>query len=66
MNWVLVVIYFVDFDVVGLFDFGLFGNYYCCQIDCWIKQYWVSEIGIILVMDELIVWLDVYVLEDDG
>lgn len=66
MNWVLVVLYGVDVDVVGFVDYGKLGNYFECQMGCWFKQYCVFEINYIQVMEDLMVWLENNQFVDDG
>ena len=47
----------VDFEGVGLSDFGKQGNYYARQIDRWSKQYKLSETESIVEMNRLMRWL---------
>ncbi|MFK5981094.1 MAG: phosphotransferase family protein [Rhizobiaceae bacterium] len=66
MNRVLAAIHDVDIDKAGLLDFGPEGNYYRRQIDRWTKQYRSSETENIPAMEELMVWLDNNIPDDDG
>ncbi|MCV0425579.1 MAG: phosphotransferase family protein [Roseibium sp.] len=66
MNRVLAAIHSIDLEARGLADFGPSGNYYRRQIDRWTKQYRATETETISAMDELILWLDASVPEDDG
>ncbi len=57
MNEVLAELHMVDYDAVGLGDFGRPGNYFARQISRWTKQYQLSETQSIPEMDNLIAWL---------
>ena len=47
----------VDYQAVGLGEFGKPGNYFGRQIARWSKQYRASETRVIASMDNLIAWL---------
>ena len=66
MNAALAAIHRVDFEAVGLGDFGRPGDYFRRQIDRWTAQYRASETETIPEMDALIAWLDANVPADDG
>jgi len=65
MNRVVAALHKVDYDKVGLGDFGRPGNYVARQIDRWTKQYRASETEKIEAMDRLIDWLPKNVPADD-
>ena len=66
MNRVLVALHQVDFEAVGLSDFGKPGNYFQRQYDRWSGQYRASEMQNIQAMETLIDWLGKHLPEDDG
>ncbi|MES0810404.1 phosphotransferase family protein [Roseibium sp. SCPC15] len=66
MNRVLAAIHSIDLEARGLTDFGPAGNYYRRQIDRWTRQYRASETESIPAMNDLIMWLDGNIPEDDG
>jgi len=66
MNKVLAAIHSVDLAEVGLSDYGKPGNYFERQLSRWTKQYKASEIDVIPAMDQLMVWLENNMPEDDG
>jgi len=57
MNETLARLHTVDYEKIGLGDFGKPGNYFARQISRWTKQYQASETGTIPEMDRLIEWL---------
>lgn len=57
MNEVLAELHMVDYEAVGLGDFGRPGNYFARQISRWTKQYQLSETQVIPEMNKLIEWL---------
>jgi aminoglycoside phosphotransferase (APT) family kinase protein len=59
-------LHLVDFEAIGLGDFGRPGNYYARQIHRWTKQYRASETARIEEMERLIEWLPEHVPEDDA
>ena len=65
MNETLARLHAVDYQALGLGDFGKPGNYFARQINRWSKQYQASISGDIPEMDRLIEWLPVNVPEDD-
>lgn len=66
MNRVLAALHSVDYQAVGLGDFGRPGSYFARQIGRWSKQYRASETETLTDMDALIDWLEVNQPEDDG
>ena len=54
---VLAALHAVDYEAVGLGDFGRHGNYYERQIGRWSKQYVASKTEEIPAMDKLMAWL---------
>jgi aminoglycoside phosphotransferase (APT) family kinase protein len=57
MNAVIAALHEVDYEGVGLGDFGRPGNYMARQIARWSRQYRASETETIAAMDNLIEWL---------
>ena len=57
MNRVIAALHKVDFQAIGLSDYGKPGNYFARQIGRWSKQYQASETEKIEAMDNLIAWL---------
>lgn len=65
MNRVIAALHRVDYQAVGLGDYGKPGNYFARQIARWTKQYRASETEKIGAMEDLIVWLPKHIPEDD-
>lgn len=65
MNEVLAELHMVDYEAVGLGDFGRPGNYFARQISRWTKQYQLSETQTIPEMDNLMAWLPDNIPEGD-
>jgi len=57
MNETLARLHMLDYEKLGLADFGKPGNYIARQISRWTKQYVASETVKIPEMDRLMVWL---------
>ena len=57
MNRVIAALHSVDYQAVGLGEFGKPGNYFGRQIARWSKQYRASETHPIPSMENLIAWL---------
>ena len=66
MNRVLAALHSVDYEAVGLGDFGKPGSYFARQLGRWTQQYRASETGTIADMDDLIGWLENNQPPDDG
>jgi aminoglycoside phosphotransferase (APT) family kinase protein len=65
LNRVIAALHRVDYEALGLADYGRPGNYFVRQIDRWTKQYRASETEKITAMDSLIAWLPAHVPADD-
>lgn len=61
---VLAALHGVDYEAVGLGDFGRHGNYYERQISRWSKQYVASQTEEIPAMNALMEWLPANVPQD--
>ena len=66
MNQVLATLHSVDVNQVGLADYGRPGSYFERQLSRWTKQYRLSETNKINEVDELILWLEQHLPQDDG
>lgn len=66
MNEVLAAMHTLDYEALGLGDFGKPGNYFERQIGRWTKQYRASETDRIAEMEHLIEWLPKNVPSDDS
>jgi len=66
MNRVLAALHSVDYEAVGLGDFGRPGSYFARQLGRWTKQYRASETETMADMDALIDWLERNQPEGDG
>src|SRR5437762_3023144 len=64
MNAVIAALHSVDYEAVGLGDFGRPGNYMGRQIARWSRQYRASETEAIPAMDALIDWLPQHLPEE--
>ncbi|MGZ5031959.1 MAG: phosphotransferase [Usitatibacter sp.] len=65
MNRVIAALHKVDYQAIGLADYGRPGNYFGRQIDRWSRQYKASETEKIEAMDKLIEWLPRNIPEGD-
>jgi aminoglycoside phosphotransferase (APT) family kinase protein len=65
MSEVLARLHLVDWQRVGLADYGRPGNYFGRQIRRWTEQYRASETETIPSMEQLIAWLPQHVPGDD-
>ncbi|HZP87171.1 MAG TPA: phosphotransferase [Burkholderiales bacterium] len=65
MNRVIAALHQVDYEAVGLGDYGKPGNYLQRQIARWTKQYRASETEKIEAMERLIEWLPQHIPADD-
>jgi aminoglycoside phosphotransferase (APT) family kinase protein len=65
MNDTLARLHRVDYEAVGLGDYGKPGNYFARQIHRWTKQYRASETETVATMDLLMQWLPAHIPEDD-
>jgi aminoglycoside phosphotransferase (APT) family kinase protein len=66
MNAVIAALHSVDYEAVGLGDFGRPGNYMGRQIARWSRQYRASETEGIAAMDALIDWLPQHLPEESA
>lgn len=65
MNETLARLHSVDFQAVGLGDFGKSGNYMARQISRWSKQYAASKTDHVEAMEHLLRWLPDNLPDDD-
>jgi aminoglycoside phosphotransferase (APT) family kinase protein len=65
MNDAIAKLHSVDYEAVGLADYGKKGSYFSRQISRWSKQYQASVDEPCPVMDELIQWLTDHIPEND-
>ena len=65
LNKNLAVLHNLDYESLGLCDFGVPGNYFARQISRWSKQYRYSETKKIKEMDKLIEWLPQNIPDND-
>ena len=65
LNKNLAVMHNLDYESLGLSDFGVPGNYFARQISRWSKQYRYSETKKIKEMDKLIEWLSQNIPDND-
>jgi aminoglycoside phosphotransferase (APT) family kinase protein len=66
VNAVIARLHTVDYEAIGLADYGRPGNYFERQIARWTKQYRASETVTIDAMDRLIEWLPGNVIADSA
>ncbi|MEG9862176.1 MAG: phosphotransferase [Parvularculales bacterium] len=64
-NKTLAQLHMLDYEIMGLTDFGKPGNYFARQISRWTKQYQASETERIEAMNKLIEWLPNNIPDDD-
>src|SRR5450759_2585093 len=65
MNRVIAALHCVDYEALGLADYGKPGNYIERQVGRWSKQYKASETEKIEAMDNLIAWLPQHIPPGD-
>ncbi|MEM7523949.1 MAG: phosphotransferase [Pseudomonadota bacterium] len=65
MNRVLAALHSVDYQAVGLTDFGRPGSYFARQLSRWTKQYRASETETVQDLEDLIAWLEARCPTDD-
>jgi aminoglycoside phosphotransferase (APT) family kinase protein len=65
MNRVIAALHTVDYQAIGLGDYGKSGSYFSRQIDRWTKQYRAAETEKIEAMDNLIAWLPQHIPPGD-
>lgn len=59
-------LHLIDYQKIGLGDFGKPGNYFGRQIDRWSKQYKAAETGKVEAMNNLMDWLPTAIPADDA
>jgi len=62
---VLASLHALDYDAIGLSDYGRPGNYFARQIRRWSAQYEASKTREIASMDRLVEWLPANIPDDD-
>lgn len=62
----LAKLHLVDYEAIGLGDFGRPGNYFARQISRWTKQYQLSETEEIVEMNRLMEWLPDNIPHDES
>ncbi len=65
MNETLARLHGMDYEALGLSDFGKPGNYFARQISRWSKQYRASVTTPIAEMERLLDWLPAHIPADD-
>ena len=66
MNDTLAKIHLVDWEAMGLADYGKPGNYMARQVGRWTKQYMASKTGNMEAMENLIKWLEKNIPADES
>ncbi|MBI1238875.1 MAG: phosphotransferase [Alphaproteobacteria bacterium] len=66
MNATLARLHMLDYQKIGLTEFGRPGNYFARQISRWSKQYVASVTETIEAMDKLMAWLPEHIPADDS
>ncbi len=66
LNATIADLHNIDYEALGLADYGKPGNYFARQISRWSRQYRASEIQSIPEMDRLIDWLPGNVPDDES
>ena len=64
-NQVISALHQVNFESIGLGDYGKHGNYVARQVSTWTKQYLASQTDDIEAMNNLIEWLPKNIPDDD-
>jgi len=64
-NKVISALHQVNFESIGLGDYGKHGNYVARQVSTWTKQYLASQTDDIEAMNNLIEWLPKNIPDDD-
>ncbi len=65
MNDVLAKLHMVDYEAIGLADYGRVGGYIARQVSRWSKQYAASKTEDIVAMDKLMAWLPENIPDDN-
>jgi aminoglycoside phosphotransferase (APT) family kinase protein len=66
VNRTIARLHTIDYEALGLGDFGRPGNYFARQVSRWTKQYRASELHRIEAMERLIEWLPGNIPADDS
>ncbi|HEX5787407.1 MAG TPA: phosphotransferase family protein [Woeseiaceae bacterium] len=66
VNRTIARLHTIDYEALGLGDFGRPGNYFARQVSRWTKQYRASESHRIEAMERLIAWLPGNIPADDS
>ena len=66
MNRVIALLHSIDYESIGLADYGRPGNYFARQIKRWSDQYRASETMRIDAMDALIEWLPAHIPAEES
>lgn len=66
MNRVMAALHNVNVGDVGLSDYGKPGNYFARQLSRWTQQYRAAETEYLQDIEDLILWLEGALPEDDG
>ena len=66
VNRIIADLHNLDYQKIGLAEYGKPGNYFARQISRWSKQYTASETQKIRAMDELMAWLPGNIPDDDS
>jgi len=61
MNRVIACLHGLDYQALGLADFGKPGNYFARQIERWSRQYLASQTESIAAMADLMAWLPAHI-----
>ena len=65
LNRVIAALHAIDYNALGLADYGKAGNYFSRQVDRWTRQYRASETGRVEAMETLIDWLPRHIPQED-
>lgn len=66
MNRVIAQLHTIDYQALGLADYGKPGNYFARQIERWSKQYLAAQTEPIAAMDQLMAWLPQHIPPGDA
>jgi aminoglycoside phosphotransferase (APT) family kinase protein len=66
VNATIAQLHTLDYEALGLGDFGKPGNYFARQISRWSKQYYASETQKVPEMDRIIEWLPNNIPEEES
>ena len=66
VNQTIATLHTIDYEAIGLDDYGKPGNYFARQISRWSGQYRASETGTVQAMDALMDWLPDNIPDDES